>query len=218
MRMLFVEDDESFGTGITSYLNQCQYSVSWIKDGLSAWASLQSEHFDMVLLDLELPKLSGEEVLKSMRLKSIETPVIILTGKSCTTDRIRGLDYGADDYIVKPFNIGELHARIRSIQRRTKSRIKPNIVVGNLTLNPETRLVLKSKHKIKLARHEFMLLQLLMENVEHVLPRKQIMRNLYSWRNNINSNAVEVHIHNIRKKCNVSITTVHGVGYKLHRS
>lgn len=216
MRILLAEDDELLGDGIRSGLIQYQYNVDWVKNGMAAWTSLQSEHFDMVILDLGLPKLSGEELLKNMRSKNIDTPVVILTARDSTTDLIKGLDTGADDYVVKPFDLEELCARIRAIQRRISSRAEPTITVGNIALDPATRLVFKAGQMVELSRREFILLQMLMENVGRVLSREQITQSLYGWSDDIDSNALEVHVHNLRKKFGSdTIATVRGVGYML---
>lgn len=219
MRILLAEDDELLGDGIRSGLIQYQYNVDWVKNGMAAWTSLQSEHFDMVILDLGLPKLSGEDLLKNMRLKNIHTPVIILTARDNTTDLIKGLDTGADDYVVKPFDLEELCARIRAIQRRITSHLEPTITVGDINLDPATRLVFKNGQIVELSRREFVLLQMLMENAGRVLSREQITQSLYGWGDDIDSNALEVHIHNLRKKFgNDTIITIRGVGYMLERS
>ncbi|EKE01778.1 MAG: QseB [uncultured bacterium] len=219
MRILLAEDDELLGDGIRSGLTQYQYNVDWVKNGMAAWSSLQTEHFDMVILDLGLPKLSGEDLLKNIRLKNIDTPVIILTARDNITDLIKGLDTGADDYVIKPFDLEELCARIRAIQRRTTSRSGPIIAAGDVTLDPATRLVFKSGLAVDLSRREFVLMQMLMENAGHVLAREQITQSLYGWGDDIDSNALEVHIHNLRKKFgNNTIITVRGVGYMLEKN
>jgi two-component system response regulator QseB len=216
MRLLLAEDDELLGDGIRSGLIQYQYNVDWVKNGMAAWASIQSEHFDMVILDLGLPKLSGEDVLKNMRSKNIDIPVIILTARDSSNDLVKGLDTGADDYVIKPFDLEELCARIRAIQRRMSSRSEPNITVGDIVLDPATRMVLKAGQMMELSRREFVLLQMLMENVGRVLSREQIIQSLYGWSDDIDSNALEVHIHNLRKKFdNNKIVTIRGVGYML---
>lgn len=219
MRILLAEDDELLGDGIRSGLIQYQYNVDWVKNGMAAWASLQSEHFDMLILDLGLPKLSGEELLKNMRLKNMHTPVIILTSRDNTTDLIKGLDTGADDYVVKPFDLEELCARIRAIQRRITSHSEPTLAVGDISLDPATRLVFKSGQIVELSRREFVLLQMLIENAGRVISREKITQSLYGWSDDIDSNALEVHIHNLRKKFgNDTIVTIRGVGYMLDRS
>ena len=216
MRILLAEDDELLGDGIRSGLTQYQYNVDWVKNGAAAWSCLQTEHFDMLILDLGLPKISGEEILKNMRLKNINTPVIILTARDNITDLIKGLDTGADDYVVKPFDLEELCARIRAIQRRITSRSEPTITIADITLDPAARVIYKSGKAIELSRREFVLMQMLMENAGRVLAREQIAQSLYGWGDDIDSNALEVHVHNLRRKFgNDSIATIRGVGYML---
>lgn len=218
MRILLIEDDELLGDGIRSGLAQYQYTVDWVKNGIAAWSALQSEHFDLVILDLGLPKLSGEEILKSMRAKNIMIPVIILTANDNTASKVKGFDSGADDYVTKPFNLEELCARIRAIRRRTSSNQTHNttITVGDITLDPSTRLVFKSGQMVELSRREFVLLQMLLENAGKVLSREQATQSLYGWGYDIDSNALEVHIHNLRKKLKCkNINTIRGVGYML---
>jgi len=218
MRILLVEDDELLGDGIRSGLTQYQYTVDWVKNGLAAWSALQTEHFDLVILDLGLPKLSGEEILKNIRAKNIPVPVIILTARDGVHNRVKGFDDGADDYITKPFILEELCARIRAIRRRTSAYKHHNttMTVGDITLDPATRLVFKSGRMIELSRREFVLLQMLLENAGKVLSREQATQSLYGWGYDIDSNALEVHIHNLRKKLKCkSITTIRGVGYML---
>jgi two-component system response regulator QseB len=218
MRILLIEDEESLGECIRLGLTQCKYVVDWVKNGADAWSAIQSEHFDMVILDLGLPKVSGEEILKNMRAKGISTPVIILTAKDNVTDLVTGLDFGADDYIYKSFDLKELYARIRAIQRRATICVSPILSIGNITLNLSTRKVYKSKKEIDLSRREFILLQMLMEKVEHVFSRKQLIQSMYGWGDDINSNALEVHIHNLRKKLgNKTIKTVRGIGYTFEK-
>ena len=214
MRILLVEDDELLGEGLRSGLINFHYNVDWVKNGMAAWSSLQTEYFDMVILDLGLPRLSGEELLKNMRSKGISTPVIILTARNNSSDMIKGLDVGADDYVVKPFDLEELCARIRAIQRRIVSRAEPTIEVGEVTLDPTTRLVFKSGQMLELSRREFVLLKILMENAGKVVTREKITQSLYGWGDDIDSNALEVHIHNLRKKLGSNaIITLRGVGY-----
>ena len=219
MHILLAEDDELLGEGLRLGLICCQYNVYWVKSGKEAWASIQTEHFDIVILDLGLPGLSGEEVLKNMRLKKIETPVIILTSCDSKKDLIKGLDDGADDYVVKPFELEELCSRIRAVRRRATPSVEPIIIVGDIALEPSTRAVFKSGLPMELTRREFVLLQELMENVGCVLKKESLTQKLYGWSDNINSNALEVHIHGLRKKFgSKTISTLRGIGYMLEKS
>jgi two-component system, OmpR family, response regulator QseB len=219
MRILLVEDDILLGEGMRTALMQYQYTVDWVKNGLAALQALQTEHFDMVILDINLPKLSGLEVLKAIRTKNILVPVLILTARDTIDDRVIGLDFGADDYIIKPFDLDELCARIRAVKRRSASRANPIIKWEDVTLDPATRTVYKNSQEIELSRREFVLLQMLLENAGKILSREQLTQSLYGWGDDIDSNALEVHIHNLRKKFGDKfISTIRGVGYMLQKS
>lgn len=217
MRILLAEDDEMLGGGLRLGLIQYQYTVDWVKNGLAAWSAIQAEYFDLIILDLGLPKLSGDEILKNMREKNILIPVIVLSACDAVHRRVQELDNGADDYITKPFNLEELCARIRAIRRRAKSiHANTTITVGDITLDPTTRLVFKDTKMMELSRREFELLQMLLENPGKVVSREQATNSLYGWGYDIDSNALEVHIHNLRKKLKCkNINTVRGIGYML---
>lgn len=218
MRLLLVEDDELLGDGVCTGLKQYGYTVDWVKDGQSAIQALSSENFDMVVLDLGLPKLSGLEVLKTVRGKNITTPVVILTARETVEDRVKGLDAGADDYIVKPFDLDELCARLRALQRRISARAKPEITHGNITLDPASHSVHLGEEELNISRREFVLLQKLLENPGRVLSREQLTQTLYGWGYDVDSNALEVHIHNLRKKFGTPlIRTIRGVGYMIEK-
>jgi len=222
MRILLVEDNELLGSGLRLGLIQHDYTIDWLKDGKVALQALLSQtaedHFDLVILDIGLPKLSGLDVLKTIRGKDIKTPVLVLTAHDSLEERVKGLDLGADDYLCKPFDLGELCARIRALIRRgsNSSRAIPTIKVGDVTLDPAIRRVYKGSEAIELSRREFVLLHLLLENINKVLSREQIIQNIYGWGDDVDSNALEVHIHNIRKKLGASfIATIRGVGYMI---
>lgn len=213
MHILLVEDDELLGEGIRSGLVHHQYAVSLISDGLDAWVAIQREQFDLVILDLGLPRLSGEAILKNMRAGKISTPVIILTGHTDIHQR----DGGADDYVTKPFSLEELCARIRVVHRRVALRSSnAPITVGNVTLDPITKLVFKDGEMIELSHREFGLLQMLLENFGKVLSKEQVIQDLYGWDRCVGSNVLEVYMHSLRKKLKCrNIVTVRGVGYVL---
>ena len=214
MKILLVEDDELFGDCIRCGLAHYKHDVAWVKSGLIAWRYLQENNFDFMILDLDLPNLSGEKVLKKMRSENIATPAIVISNYDSVYDRVKGFSIGADGYLGRPFELEELCARIRAIHRRTASCVKPIINVGNIILDTAVRRVFKSGKEIKLFRREFKLLQVLMERKGQVLSRDQISRHLYDWNNIIGSNAVDVHIHNLRKKLGHDvITTYRGLGY-----
>ncbi len=216
MRVLLVEDDELLGDGIFSGLKHYGHTVDWVKDGKSAFDALarQQESFDVVVLDLGLPKMSGLDVLRKIREKNISVPVLILTAKDTVESRVQGLDAGADDYMPKPFDLDELCARMRALQRRSKSRAQPILVHGDITIDPAAYIVTFKGEQVTLSRREFTLLQKLLENAGRVISRDQLNQTLYGWGENIDSNALEVHIHNLRKRFgNKLIQTIRGVGY-----
>lgn len=218
MRVLLVEDDELLGDGVRLGLMQYGYAVDWIKDGQTALQVILSENFDTIVLDLELPRKSGLDVLKAVRSRNINTPVLILTARELVEDRVKGLDAGADDYLVKPFDLGELSARIRALQRRTAARAEPMITHLNITLDPASRTAFLENEVMVLSRREFALLHKLLENVGRVLSREQLTQTLYGWGDEIDSNALEVHIHNLRKKFGHDlIRTIRGVGYVVEK-
>lgn len=218
MHVLLVEDDELLGDGVRMGLTQFGYVVDWVKDGQMALQIVLSETFDTVVLDLGLPKRSGLEVLKAMRAKNISTPVLILTANDGVESRVKGLDTGADDYLVKPFDLEELCARIRALHRRTSARSEPTITHGRITIDPAARAVYVDGEALILSRREFVLLQKLLENTGRVLSREQLNQAMYSWDDEIDSNALEVHIHNLRKKLGFPLVrTIRGVGYMVEK-
>jgi len=219
MRVLLVEDDELLGDGVRNGLIQYGYTVDWVKDGQSAQqAILSSESFDIIVLDIGLPKKSGLEVLKTMRSKNITTPVVLLTALETVEDQVKGLDAGADDYIVKPFDLDALCARMRALQRRRTSRADPILTYGAISLDPASHTVHVNDELINISRREFALLQKLLENAGRVLSREHLTSTLYGWGDDVDSNALEVHIHNLRKKFGTKlIRTIRGVGYMVDK-
>lgn len=218
MRILLIEDDELLGSGVKEGLRKEGYTVDWLKDGLSAEHAVKSEGFDLLVLDLGLPRMSGLDLLQSMRDAGIKTPVLILTARDSIEDRIKGLDVGGDDYMVKPFDLEELIARVRALIRRSSGRANSSIVYKNLSLDPKAHSVLQDDEPLTLPRREFALLQKLLENVGHVLSREQLMQSIYGWSDDVDSNALEVHIHNLRKKLKHNIIrTIRGVGYMVDK-
>jgi two-component system response regulator QseB len=218
MRILLVEDDELLGDGVHAGLSHYGYTVDWLKDGKAASQALKTETFDLIVLDLGLPKKSGLEVLSELRANGINTPVLILTAHETIEDRVKGLDSGADDYLTKPFDLDELSARIRALQRRFASRAAPMLTYGSLSLDPASHIVTMDGTPVNLPRREFALLQKLLENAGHVLSRDLLMQSLYGWEEEVDSNALEVHIHNLRKKLGGDfIKTIRGVGYMAEK-
>ena len=219
MRLLLVEDDELLGDAVKTGLTQFGYVVDWLKDGEIARQILKSEVFELIILDLGLPRLSGLGLLQTVRQDGNTTPVIILTARDSIDDRIKGLDSGADDYITKPFDLNELSARIRALTRRSQGRADTEIHYKNITLDPASQTVTKDNILINLARREFALLLKLLENHGQVLSRDQLMQSIYSWNDDVDSNTLEVHIHNLRKKLNGNfIRTIRGVGYMAEKN
>ena len=219
MRLLLVEDDPQLGDGLTVGLRQEGYAVDWVKDGIAADLALQNETYDVLVLDLGLPRLSGMEVLVRLRGRGQTLPVLILTARDATGDKIAGLDSGADDYLVKPVDLDELAARVRALSRRSAGRANPELKLGELVLDPAAHQVRLAGVPVELSTREFSLLQVLMQNAGRVLTRAQLESSLYGWRDEPDSNALEVHIHHLRKKLGAEcIKTLRGVGYTMRKS
>ena len=219
MRILLVEDDRTLGDGILAGLRQEGHVVDWATDGQVASHALATELFEAVVLDIALPRRSGLEVLADMRRGGDDTPVLVLTARDSTGDKIRGLDLGADDYMVKPFDLDELGARLRAIRRRRNGRASPMVEHGDLRLDPADRSVTWHGEPVPLSRREFALLQALLEARGRVLSREQLEDSLYGWGESVESNAVQVHIHHLRRKFGTDlIHTVRGVGYRIGRA
>lgn len=219
MRLLLVEDDDLLGDAVKAGLTQFGYVVDWLKDGESARAAVKSESFEAIILDLGLPKLSGLGFLQAIRHDGNVTPVIILTARESIEDRVKGLDSGADDYLVKPFDLNELGARVRALVRRSTGRADATLHYRNVTLDPAAHAVYVDGILVNVPRREFSLLQKLLENSGQVLSREQLMQSLYGWDEEVDSNALEVHIHNLRKKLNANyIRTIRGVGYMVEKN
>jgi DNA-binding response OmpR family regulator len=219
MRLLLVEDDHILGDGIRAGLTQAGYAVDWVEDGQAADMALSSESYDAVVLDLGLPRISGLDVLRKLRERNDDTPVLILTARDTVTDRVAGLDSGADDYLIKPFDLDELHARIRALLRRRSGRVAPVLRHGGIVLDPAAHTVTRDGEPVALSGREFAVLQTLLENAGRVLSRSRLEDSLYGWGEEVESNAIEVHIHHLRKKLGAdAIRTVRGVGYMIDRS
>jgi two-component system response regulator QseB len=218
MRLLLVEDDELLGDGLRIGLKQSGYTVEWLKDGIAADQALQQEQFDLVVLDLGLPRQSGLEVLKNLRKSGNSVPVLILTARDAVEDRVEGLDCGGDDYLVKPFDLDELCARLRALQRRRSGRVEPQIQHGDLLVDPAAHKVSLAGNEINLSTSEFALLHYLLDNRGRVIPRTRLEEMLYGWQSEVESNALEVFIHHLRKKLGRDlIRTVRGVGYVIEK-
>lgn len=214
MRILLVEDDLSLGEGMSVALKREGFTIDWLTDGVQAMQALASESFDLVVLDLGLPRMDGMQVLQRVREQRIDIPVLVLTARDSIEDRVNGLDAGADDYVVKPFDLVEIIARIRAIVRRSKGRAVSTIVHGDITIEPDSMRVLYAGKPVTLTRKEFVLLSELVSRPSHVFTRDALVQALYGWGEEVESNALEVHIHHLRKKFySTLIRTVRGVGY-----
>jgi DNA-binding response OmpR family regulator len=214
MRILLVEDDEMIGDSVRASLQREGYAVDWARTGRTADAALAAGHFDLVLLDLGLPGKSGLDILRGLRLKKKNMPVIVVTARDAVEDRVQGLDAGADDYIVKPYKFDELAARIRSALRRSSGRAEPDIEIRGVTLSPASRQITRDGKPVVLSAREYAIVEALMLRPGAILSRAQLEERMYGWGEEVESNAVEVHIHGIRRKLGSDfIRNVRGVGY-----
>lgn len=219
MRILLVEDDELLGEGLKTALVTAGHLVDWFRHGATGLTAAQVEVFDLLLLDLGLPGLDGVELLRRLRGRGDPLPVIILTARDTLDARVAGLDAGADDYLVKPFEIDELHARIRAVVRRRLGRAEPLLSLGELTIDPVSRRATWRGEELTLPRREFDLLTTLVENAGRIISRERLEQRLYGWQDDVASNAVEVHVHHLRRKLAPTfIRTVRGVGYVVDRT
>ncbi|MEO6958912.1 MAG: response regulator [Burkholderiaceae bacterium] len=216
MRLLLVEDDSILGNGIEVGLKQAGFAVDWARDGHAAQLALQTTDYELVVLDLGLPRVSGMDVLQQLRRKGSDLPVLLLTARDTVRDRVVGLEAGADDYLVKPFDLAELVARIRALLRRAHGRSTTMIHYGDLVLAPDSLSVVRGDQIISLSARECAILTDLLEHRGSVLSRSRLEESLYGWNEEIDSNAVEVHIHHLRKKLGDNlIKTLRGVGYLI---
>jgi two-component system OmpR family response regulator/two-component system response regulator QseB len=218
MRILLVEDDANLGDGLCAGLRDAGFAVDWVRDGAAADRSLATEGFGAVVLDLGLPRVDGREVLRRMRGRGDRTPVLLLTSRDAVEDRIQGLDGGADDYVVKPVALGELAARLRALQRRQGGDAQPVVQVGELAIDPPAHRVTWRGAEVQLGPREFAVLEELARAAGRVLSRQQLEQRLYEWDRALASNAIEVHVHHLRRKLAPGlIRTVRGVGYLMPR-
>ncbi|KDB05823.1 two component transcriptional regulator, winged helix family [Burkholderia sp. lig30] len=216
MRVLLVEDDPLIGSGLEQGLKQEGFAVDWVKDGDAATLALRTTGYGLLLLDLGLPNRDGLSVLAALRRRDENLPAIVITARDGLSDRIAGLDSGADDYLVKPFALEELLARIRAVNRRHAGRAQTTLLIGALRLDPVKHQVWLNDDEVTLSPKEFVLLHELMREPGAVISREQFEERLYSWGEEVESNAVQVHIHNLRKKLgHDTIRTVRGVGYRI---
>ena len=214
MRILLVEDDALLGDALQAGLKQAGHAVDWVRDGVSAETALAAEEYAAAVLDLGLPRKDGIDVLRGLRARKRSLPVLILTARDTVDDRIRGLDAGADDYLVKPFDLGELNARLRALLRRAGGQPAPVLAASGITLDPATRAVSCAGKTVELSAREYALLLALMQQPGRALSRAQLEQHLYAWGEEIGSNAVEVYIHPQRRKLGAdAIRTLRGIGY-----
>lgn len=216
MRILLVEDDHLLANTMLSMLRDDHNTVDWLDDGQQAANAILDEHFDLVILDLTLPRVDGLDILKSARSQGVDTPIIILTARADLTEKLQGLDSGADDYLTKPFAMAELKARIRAVTRRGSGQVDGGLRVGGLVLDPAQGQLRLGNQSITLPRSEYQILHYLMRHPDQVATRRRLEEQLYGWEQGVESNALEVHIHHLRKRVGKSvIRTVRGVGYLL---
>ena len=216
MRILLAEDDPLLGDGLRAGLRQLGFLVDWVRNGDAAERELRAQSYSAAVLDLGLPLMDGMEVLASIRRAGLTLPVLVLTARDAVPDRIRGLDVGADDYIVKPVDLNELAARLRALVRRAHGVPQERLYAQDVVLDPAARAVTQAGAAVALTAREFDLLHALMLNAGRVLSRDQLEEHLYSWGQEVESNAIEVHIHYLRRKLgNALIRTVRGVGYMV---
>lgn len=216
MRLLLVEDDLMIGESVLDLLRAEGYAVDWVKDGDMADTALDSQNYNLVLLDLGLPRRDGLTVLRRLRARKDRTPVLITTARDAVAQRVEGLDMGADDYIVKPYELDELLARIRALIRRAAGRAEPVYEHLGISIDPATREVTLGGQPVVLSAREWSILELLLARPGLVLSRRQLEEKLYSWKDDLSSNAIEVYIHGLRKKLGPGlIQNVRGVGYMV---
>ena len=218
MRILLVEDDDMIAEAVTLALRDHAYAVDRIANGLAVSGTLQDSDYQAVLLDLGLPGRDGLEVLRRLRLAGQRLPVIIITARDAVEDRIAGLDYGADDYLIKPFDLNELLARLRAVIRRQGGQASPLLTNGDVTLDPATREAGRGSVRVVLSAREFALLQALLLNPGHILTRHELEERIYGWNEEVESNAVDFLIHGVRRKLGAEvIRNVRGTGLRVER-
>src|ERR671915_1627011 len=216
MRVLIVEDDPMIGRAVTAGLQEGGYTVDWVRDGVDAELALSHRVYDLALLDLGLPRRDGLDILKDLRRAGNTLPVVVITARDAVADRVAGLDHGADDYLVKPFDLDELLARTRAVIRRREGRARPEMTYGALSLDPVKRLVHFQGTEVELSAREFAVLEALMKEPGAVVSREKLEDAVYGWGEEVGSNSIEVHLHHLRRKLVPElIRNVRGVGYRL---
>ena len=218
MRVLVVEDDPMIGRAVVAGLQDAGYAVDWARDGAEAELALGNGVYDLALLDLGLPRRDGLDILKSVRRAGQNVPILVITARDSVEDRIRGLDHGADDYLVKPFDLDEMLARARALMRRREGRASPDMSYGALSMDPVKRLVRFRDAPVELSAREFAVLEVLMKDPGAVISRERLEDAVYGWGEEVGSNTIEVHLHHLRRKLEPQIIrNVRGVGYQIAR-
>ena len=220
MRILIAEDDSTLAEALQFSLRQAGYAVDWINNGVFADHALGSEVFDLLILDLGLPKIDGFEVLRRLRKRNSQLAVLILSGREDPREKVQGLDLGADDYLAKPFSLNELHARVRALLRRSSGDTRPQLVQGKLQFDTVKRTVMLDGKPLSLSLPELGVLEVLLHRAGRVVSKEQLIEHLYSYENNVSHNAIEVYVHRLRKKiegAGVTIRTAYGLGYVLDK-
>jgi two-component system, OmpR family, response regulator QseB len=216
MRVLVIEDDPMIGRAVVAGLQEGGYSVDWVRDGIEAELALGHRLYDLALLDLGLPRKDGLDILKELRRAGNSLPVVVITARDSVADRVAGLDHGADDYLVKPFDLDELLARARAVIRRKEGRAKPEMACGALSIDPVRRLVVFRGSPVELSAREFAVLEALMKEPGAVVSREKLEDAVYGWGEEVGSNSIEVHLHHLRRKLAAElIRNVRGVGYRI---
>lgn len=218
MRILLVEDDIPLAEGLKQSLKREKHAVDWVATGKEALRAVYPDETDMVILDLGLPDIDGLQVLKTIKAKSPQIPILILTARGGIESKVEGLDLGADDYLPKPFDMDELFARMRVIERRLGTGNSATVVVGDVTLDTKANLIFTNGNEVKLSRKEYMIARSLIENAGRIQSKANLESKLYEWGEEVSSNAIEVHIHNMRKKMpDGFVQTIRGVGYIVRK-
>ena len=216
MRVLVIEDDTGIGRAVVAGLDRNGYAVDWVRDGMQAESALESGVYDLALLDLGLPHRDGLQILKKVRRTGLALPMVVITARDAVSDRIAGLDAGADDYLVKPFDLDELLARMRAVVRRRTGRLSPEMAYGALRIDPAMRTVTFRGEGVDLSAREFAVLEVLMLEPGAVVSREKLEEAVYGWGEEVGSNSVEVHLHHLRRKLRPElIRNVRGVGYRV---
>ncbi len=221
MRILLVEDDADISAGLTGALTRAGYAVDHVADGSSALAALDAQRYDLILLDIGLPRLDGFEVLRTARAARHTVPMLIMTARDALEDRVRGLNLGADDYLIKPFELVELEARVRALIRRSVGAVAPEIMIGKLWIDTNARTARHGGEVVKLSPRDFAMLEILATRAGNVVPKERLVTSMSTWDKDFSENSAEVYIHRLRKKLGplgIEIVTMRGFGYLIRQA